>query len=155
MKPTLESVDTGDRRNAARGFTLIEVALALIILALVIMSTVTAMQRCLAQLDTARNLQTASAIMQTEMEKERLMSWYQVADTSYQPVIDASFNRIPNLAGRFTLSRSVATLANRNGDMLQITLTVSWKNYDGRTLTRSTTSYYTKDGLHAYYHDKT
>jgi hypothetical protein len=133
----------------------VEVALAISVLALVIITTITALQRCFAQLDTARNLETASWIMQCEIEKERLMPWDQVNDASYAPVIDTDFYSIPNAAGRFALSRAMTTVPNRSGEVIQITLTVTWRNYDGRMLSRNLTTYYTKNGLYAYFHDRT
>jgi len=137
------------------GFTIFEVAMAVFVLAMAIATSITAMQRAMSDLDTARNLETAGRIMQTELEKERLFDWTQASDASYQPAIDSAFTRNPSLAGRFTLSRSLATLTQHSGQMLQITLTVAWRNYDGRTLSRNYTTYYCQKGLYAYIYDPT
>lgn len=134
----------------ARAFTLVEVAMAVFILALALTTSLAALQRAFLQLDTARNLEIAANILQCEMEKERLFTWAQASNGGYAPVIDPSFSRNPAIAGRFTLSRSLATLAGHSGQMLQITLTVTWRGYDGRSLSRNYTSYYTQGGLHAY-----
>ena len=133
-----------------RAFTLVELAMAVIILALALTTSLTAMQSAFLQFDTARNLGIAANILQCEMEKERLFSWAQVNDGSYVPVIDPSFARNPALAGRFTLSRTVAVVAGHSGQMLQITLTVRWRGYDGRSLARSYTTHYTQGGLYAH-----
>jgi Tfp pilus assembly protein PilV len=133
-----------------RAFTLVEVAMAVVVLALALTTSLAAMQRAFLQFDTARNLEIAANILQCEMEKQRLMSWTAVSNTAYVPVIDSSFARNPAIGGRFTLSRAIATVANHSNQMLQITLTVRWRGYDGRTLTRSYTSYYTQGGLYAY-----
>ena len=138
----------GSRRR--RAFTLPEVALALIVLALGITTAITALQRAFLNLDTARNLQVAAGILQCEIEKERLFNWAQVSDATYQPVIDASFLRNPAVAGRFTLTRTLATVAQRSGQMVQVTLTVRWRSYDGRNLTRSYTTYFGQGGLYNY-----
>jgi hypothetical protein len=84
------------------------------------------------------------------MEKERLFNWTSASDSTYQPVIHPSFTRNPAIAGRFTLSRSLATVAQRSGQVVQITLTVRWRSYDGHSLSRSYTTYYTQGGLYAY-----
>jgi hypothetical protein len=110
------------------------------------------MQRAFLALDTARNLETAGGIMQCEFEKERLFSWAQVNDATYLPVIDTSFTRNPSTAGRFTLSRSLVALAQHSGQMVQITLIVNWRSYDGRSLSRSYTTYYGQNGLYAYFY---
>lgn len=132
------------------GFTLVEVAMAVIVLALALTTALAAMQHVFLQFDTARNLEIAANILQCEMEKERLFNWSQVTDGAYAPVIDASFDRNPAIAGRFTLSRTTSALAGHGGKTVQITLTVRWHGYDGRNLSRSYTSYYTQGGLYAY-----
>lgn len=121
------------------------------ILALVLSTSITTLQRAQLSLDSARCLETASRIMQCEMEKERLLSWTQVTNSQYQPVIDASFLRNPAIAGRFTLSRTVADVPDRSGQMVQITLTTTWQSTDGRTLSRNCCTYYGKDGLYVYF----
>lgn len=121
------------------------------ILALVLSTSITTLQRALLNLDSARCLETASRIMQCELEKERLLSWTQVTNSQYQPVIDASFLRNPAIAGRFTLSRTVAEVPNRSGQIVQITLTTTWLSTDGRTFSRNCSTYYGKDGLYVYF----
>ena len=124
--------------------------MAVIVLALALTTSLTALQRAFLQLDTARNLEIAANMLQCEMEKERLFTWAQASNAGYAPVIDSSFARNPAISGRFTLSRTLVTLASHSGQVLQITLTVQWRGYDGRTLARSYTSYYTQGGLYAY-----
>jgi len=144
----------GVRRTRGRsGFTILEVAMAVAMLALVLTTSITVMQRVFAELDTARNLVIAGNILQCEIEKERLLPWVSASDAAYQPVIDASFTRNPAVAGRFTLSRALTVLAQRSGQVVQLTLTVRWRNYDGHTVVRSSTTYYTQGGLYAYFYN--
>jgi prepilin-type N-terminal cleavage/methylation domain-containing protein len=150
-------MDTARPSSAVRppqsgGFTLVEVAMAVVILAMALTTALTAMQSAFLEFDTARNLGTAANILQCEMEKERMFNWTQVNDNTYVPVIDPSFARNPAIAGRFTLSRTLATLASHSGQVVQITLTVRWQGYSGRSLTRSYTTYYTQGGLYAYFY---
>ena len=133
-----------------RAFTIVEVVMAVFILALALTTSLAALQRAFLQLDTARNLEIAANMLQCEMEKERLFTWAQASNGSYAPVIDTSFSRNPAIGGRFTLSRSVTTLSGHSSQVLQITLTVTWRGYDGRSLSRNYTSYYTQGGLYAY-----
>jgi prepilin-type N-terminal cleavage/methylation domain-containing protein len=132
------------------GFTLVEVAMAVIVLAMALTTSITAMQRAFLQLDTARNLEVAANILQCEMEKQRLLAWAEVNNASYVPVIDTSFARNPAIGGRFTLSRAIALVPSHSNQMLQITLTVRWRGYDGRNLNRSYTTYYLQGGLYDY-----
>lgn len=138
------------RRTA--GFTVIEIAVTTFVLALAITTSITTMQRAFSSLDTARNVSTASTILQTEMEHERLFTWAKLTDATYQPALGASFLRNPAVAGRFTLSRAIATLPGRSSQMVQVTLTVRWRNYDGRSLSRSFTSYFTQGGLNDFFY---
>ena len=125
--------------------------MAVFILALAITTSITTLQRAFSNLDSARNISIASTILQSEMEKERLFGWSAVSNASYQPALDSNFLRNPAIAGRFSLSRSVATVPGRSGQVVQVTLTVRWIGYDGRTLSRSFTSYFTQGGLNAFY----
>jgi Tfp pilus assembly protein PilV len=125
----------------------VEVSIAVMILAIAITTALAAMQRAFLQLDTARNLQLAGSILQCEMEKHRLLPWERVSDPAYQPVIDSSFLRNPAVAGRFTLSRSLAVVPERNGQLVHVTLTVTWRTFDGRNLSRSYTTTFCQGGL--------
>lgn len=140
----------GKSRARARGFTIAEVSLAVIVLAMGIATSITAMQRAYSSLDTARNLTLADSIMQTEIEKERLLNWTQVSAGTYQPAIDPAILRNASVAGRFTLLRTVTPVANRSGQMVQVTLSVTWRGYDGRSLSRSYTTYFLQNGLYNY-----
>ena len=138
---------------ARGGFTLVEVAMAVTILALVLTTSLTVMQRVFSELDTARNLEIATNILQCEMEEERLLPWAQVSSASYAPAIDASFSRYSAIIGRFTLSRTLVVLTGHSGQMVQITLTIRWRNYDGHEVTRDATTYFTQGGLYGYFYN--
>ncbi len=142
-----------ERAPGADGFTLVEVAMATAILVMVLTTSLLVTKRVFAELDTARNLEIAGNILQCEMEKERLMSWASVSAGTYQPVLDASFGRNPAIAGRFTLSRTLATLAQTSGQMVQITLTARWRSSEGHLVARTATTYFTQGGLYAYFYN--
>ncbi len=141
------------RRTATRAFTLVEVAVSVFVLSLVLTTAITTAQRAYSTLDTARNISTASTILQTQMENERLFTWAKITDTTYQPTLGSTFLRNPTVAGRFTISRAVAAVSGRT-TQVQVTLTVRWRNYDGRSLARSFTTYYTQGGLNDFYAGK-
>lgn len=124
--------------------------MAVIVLAMAITTALAAMQRAFLDLDAARNLRIAGTILQCEIEKERLLEWSRVSDSSYQPVLDPSFLRDPAVAGRFTLSRSVQPIAGAAGQMVQVTLTVTWRSRDGRNVSRSHTTYFAEGGLQTF-----
>lgn len=144
QRPTLHRGD-----NAIRAFTIVEVAMSMFVLALVISTSVTTLQRSFLNLDTARNLATASAILQTELEKERLMNWTTVS-SNFQPPLDPIYQGNPDIAGRFALSRSIAFVANHSNQMVQVTLKVTWRTYDRRQVSRTFTTYFTSGGLNDF-----
>lgn len=151
IRRSLSSDDLNGRiSRRLRAFTLVELMMAVGVFSLAVVTSITTLQRAFNNLDTARNIETASRIIQCEMEKQRLMTWAQVGAATNSPAIDSIFQSNPAVAGHFTLSRSTATVANRSGKILQITLTVSWRNYAGHTHQRSLTSYYGNGGLHTY-----
>jgi type II secretory pathway pseudopilin PulG len=141
--------------EGAAGFTIFEVGMAAAIMALALVSSITVMQRAFNALDTARAITYATQIMQNEMEKMRLLNWATVSaypTTATTVTIDSAFTNT-SIGSRFIgMTRAVETIhTNTNGGMRKITLTVSWKTVDGRTLTRSFVTYYGQNGLYDYF----
>ena len=123
---------------------------AVIVLALAITTSITVMQRGFNSLDSARGTTYAAQIMQTEVEKLRLCNWsivsgYPTAATTL--TIDSVFTNNPLIGTRYSLTRTVSTV---HTGMLRITYTVTWTMYDGRTRSRSCTTYYGQNGLYDY-----
>jgi hypothetical protein len=113
------------------------------------------MQRAFLALDSARNVTLAAQIMQSEFEKMRLKNWdtinaYDVAPTVTTLTIDSSFTSNSAIGNRFTLTRTVSLV---HTDMKQVTLSISWRGYDGRTITRSYSTYYGKNGLYDFFYN--
>lgn len=135
------------------GFTILEVMMAAIVMAFAITTSITTMQRGFLTLDTARNTTIAGQIMQSEFEKMRLAPWTTVdayASTTNPLAVDSSFTNNAYIGTRFTMVRTVTLV--RTG-MKQITLTVTWRNYDGRSISRSYSSYYGQNGLYDYFYN--
>lgn len=132
--------------GARRGFTIVEVMVAAAVLALGIASMITVSQRGLQALDNARNLTVASQLMQSEMERVRLMSWAQL-----QSLQDSGETKVPleGAAGRYACNREVRDI--RSG-MKEITLTATWNGYDGRPHTARLITRYGRTGLNDYFY---
>jgi hypothetical protein len=62
--------------------------------------------------------------------------------------IDPVFTSNTYIANRFTITR---TMADPKPDLRQITLTVSWRNYDGRPMSRTYTTCYARFGLYDFF----
>ncbi len=133
----------------SRAFTLAEVMVASVVLIFGIVSAIGAMQAGLKATDRARNLATATQLLQSEMERIRLKSWTQLealqsaaATATFTP--DASAG---GAAARFTCTRQISDL---KADMKEITLTAEWRGYDGRPQTTRLITRYAKNGLNDY-----
>jgi Tfp pilus assembly protein PilV len=136
-----------------RGFTIAEVMMAAAVMALAITTSITTMQRAFLALDGARNVTLGGQIMQSEFEKMRLKDWTTISGYDAGPTtltIDPAFTTGSTIASRFTLTR---TVADAHADMKQVTLTITWRGYDGRTLSRYYTTYYGKNGLYDYFYN--
>ncbi len=118
-----------------------------------IASSIVALQMGFRNLDVARGNTLASQIMQSEIERLRLMSFTQIAALDASATVDLStmFTSNPDLAARFTVTRTVTVDASRS-DVRHITVSVQWHTHDGRSHTRAFTSMYAKNGLYDYYY---
>lgn len=118
------------------------------VLLLVLATSITTLQRAYNSLDTARNLSLAGQIMQCELERIRLLDWPTInALTTGTIDLDPSFIDNPYIGTRFILVR---TATNAHAGMKKVLLSVTWQNYDGRSLTRYYTTYYGQNGLYDY-----
>lgn len=127
--------------------------MAAAIMALAISTSITTMQRAFLALDAARNVTLASHLMQNELERMRLKNWdtvnaYPLTTTTI--TLDSSFTGGTTIADRFSVTRQVALV--RDG-LKQITFTVTWRGYDGRSQSRSYTTYYGQNGLYDYFYN--
>jgi len=152
------STPTGIRRGRrASGFTIFEAMMAAAIMSLAIATSITTMQRAFLSLDTARNLTIAGQIMANEVEKMRMADWTTVSAYAAGPTtitIDSSFTSVASIGSRMALSRSAATVGG-NANLLQLTYTITWNSYDGRPISRSYSTYYSRYGIHDYLYTTT
>lgn len=144
-------IPSATRRRS--GFTIAEVMIAAGVMALAITTSITTMQSAFLALDSARNVTLAGQIMQGEFERVRLKDWNTVAAYPAGPTtltIDPAFTSDPAIGNRFTLTRSVSA---RNDDMKEITLTITWRGFDGRTFSRFYKTHYGRNGLYDYFYN--
>lgn len=141
--------------------------MAACVMALALTSGLAVMGRSFAAQDSARCISYASQILQSEMEKIRITNWgngttagtgtgtgtdYGVTNLPTTPtVLDISalgYSNSNDLSKRMTLTRTVSDV---HTGVLRIKLTITWKTFDGRTLSRSYFTYYGKAGLYDYF----
>lgn len=145
-----------------RGFTIMEVAMASFIMAFGIGSSIVAMQSAFKSLDVARDTTLASQILQSEIERLRLMAWSNTGTAAVDSIVELPESQAVNLSTMFSSSaalekkfdvvRKVEVDEDRPTEVRYITISVQWRSYDGRTHNRSFRSMYAKNGLYDYYY---
>jgi prepilin-type N-terminal cleavage/methylation domain-containing protein len=143
------------RRSVFRkndGFTLVEMIVASLVLAMVFISSISALTYGFKLMENARFNTLASQVIQSEIETLRLNNWLQLntlpaheAITIPSGLASAAFNRF---AGWRTVSSVIRT------DTKLIIVGVQWTASSGQVHARRYTTYMTKDGLNDYYYTK-
>lgn len=156
-KPALPGQKTSGktaRRKRTSAFTLVEVMMASVVLIFGICSCFGVIQQSFAALDTARNSTLAAQVMQSEIERLRLMNWTDLsALTGANQTVNVSntFSSNAQMANKFTANRTIAAADGRT-DMMEITITVRWNGANGMQHTRSFMTRYSKNGLYDYFY---
>ncbi len=147
--------------------------MASFVVAMGIATSIIAMQSGFRSLDVARDTTLASQIVQSEVERLRLMSWAGISALPATETVNLStmFTTNPEITNRFAATRIIgavmdppvspteSNLANAaygnwktwsTDEMKQITIVVTWKGYDLRSHTISMITVYAKNGLYDY-----
>jgi Tfp pilus assembly protein PilV len=145
---------TRPARRRSRGFTIIEVAMATFVMAFGISTSIIAMQAGFKQIDLARGTTIASQIVQSEMERLRMMSWTMISALPASESFDGStyFSANADIAGRYTITRTVAANSTEPADIKDLTVSVRWQGYDGRWHQRAFTAIYARNGLYDFFY---
>jgi Tfp pilus assembly protein PilV len=159
MTRSITSVTTSAPPRSRRGraaFTIVEVTVATFVMAFGIATALIVMQAGFKQIDLARSTTIASQVIQSEMERLRMMSWTGItalqASNPTQTFDGATyFSSNAKVAGDFTMTRTITDNA-AHADMKDIMVNVTWRGYDGRSHSRSFTMLYALNGLYDYYY---
>jgi type II secretory pathway pseudopilin PulG len=142
------SASTAPRAGRRSAFSLVEVMVASCILMLGISGALVTLQRSLESIARARQLDIASQLMQSELERLRLLNWNQL-----QTLQDSGRTRVETPSGgdfvRFSCERQIRDI--REG-MKEITLVASWGGLDGRAHTARLVTRYSRSGLNDYFY---
>jgi type II secretory pathway pseudopilin PulG len=150
----------GRSHSPARGFTLIEVTLAASVMLFAIATSLTVLHYSLQAVDNARYTTLAGQILQSQMEKLRLLTWAQLTDPTYGPSAPGNTSFTPDnslstpelshfTACTQTLSDPPAPFA---GSMKDITLTATWTDTFGRQHSLSYTTRYGQNGISDFFY---
>lgn len=146
--PPESTVHRASARRSRRAFSLVEVMTASAVLLLGISGALVTLQRSLSSISHARQLDTVSNLLQSELERLRTRGWneLQVLQNSGETSIDMPAG--PDFA-RFTCERDIRDI--REG-MKEITVRASWGGRDGRSRSASLVTRYSQSGLNDYYY---
>lgn len=150
------------RQRSQAGFTIAEVLMATFVMAFAITSSIVVMQHGFRYLDTARKTTLAAQIMQSEMERIRMLSWGRISALPPSEEIDfddifpanttAEQEVLDRIERTFVATRTVTSLAEYDNQIRQINVTITWNGLDGISHTRTSSTQYCQDGLYAYYY---
>lgn len=130
-----------------RGFSLVELLIALVVFAIVIVSGFACVKLGLGLVDNARHHTRASQIMQSEVERLRSLAWAHLTalpPAKTQVSVASQFD--DSSYTNYILFRSLGG----SGDSRKIILEVSWTDMGGRAHTKTYVTQYTKGGLYDY-----
>lgn len=136
--------------------------MASFVMLLAISGSIVTMQYGFRALDTARKTTLAAQIMQSEMERVRMLSWSLIQALPEKEKVNLEEIFPKNTATEvsvfemidktFTAIRTVESLADYDNEIRQINVTITWTGIDGTAHTRTSSTQYSKDGLYAYYY---
>lgn len=161
-----------DIRRSARAFTILEVMIAAMVMALTLTSSLQVLGYGLRAIDTARYTTLAGQVLQSQMEKLRLLTWTQMtlatgpmstANSTFTPNngISSQVNNFFTIAPGTTThtpdsctqsivydpAYDITTSGTTVHTMVDITLTATWIGADGIQRTRTYYSQYAHFGL--------
>lgn len=129
--------------------------MATTVLAMGLSSAVIVLQGGFRNLDTARISTAASQMIQSEMERIRLLNWESVCALPASAELDLSaIHSTETINGdRVTLVRTVEDVTGFGGEIKEITVTASWISIDGHPNERIFRMRYARNGLFDYYYN--
>ncbi|PTY06296.1 hypothetical protein DB347_12735 [Opitutaceae bacterium EW11] len=127
------------------------------VLVVALCASLSTLTRGYQMLDAARSSTMAAQILQSEIERIRLMSWTDLttlqttiaADSSKATVDLNGLGISSDVADRFK-DTSIALEKDPDRNMMSITVTVRWKGSTGIPEQRSFTTRYSKNGFYDY-----
>jgi Tfp pilus assembly protein PilV len=157
-------------RRLNSGYTLLEVAVAAFVMLFAIASSFTALQGYFRMIDVARYSTLSGQILESQMDKLRLLTWTQLTDSAHVPgVYDASGALLsttttftPDLsadqatkdviANHFSCTQRIVPVATGGSPMVQITLTARWTGSDGHAQSLSYFTRYAQNGISDFFY---
>jgi hypothetical protein len=136
--------------------------MATFVMAFGIATSIIALQMGFRAIDVARGETLAAQIMQSEIERLRLLPWNNTSTAAVDSITElpasetlslgTMFTTSAPLTSKYTATRTITSDTDRPDDVRYITVMVAWHSYDGRRHSRSFTTMYAKNGLYDFYY---
>ncbi len=161
VQPRVRPAGVGFRTRARAAFTLVEIMIASFVMLFAISSSIIVLQSGFRSLDTARKTTLAAQIMQSEMERIRMLSWSSVSSLESGPInlrgifpsnTELESTILAQMERTFTATRTVTPLTAYASEIVEIAVSIEWRGIDGVPHQRNSSTRYCKDGLYAYYY---
>lgn len=136
-----------ERQIRDGAFTLVEVMIALVIMAMSLTAASICLRMGVEQYDSARSTGYATQVLQNEAERLRLLSWSQVGDLPSK----ARFSQEDSQDGKFSFWRVVENYDGAS-DIKRLWLIAEWEGAKGGTKELRLTFNYARSGTYDYYY---
>lgn len=140
---------TGPYRRRAGGFSLIEVAIATLVIGILVASILSTVTHGFSILARSRQTLRANQILQQDIETIRTYSWSQMTNA-------ANFGSSNYYDGSllYVTTRSITNYSNSTSYgtnyMKKVTVSITWTNAPGKVVNKTMTTLFTQGGLNDY-----
>ena len=113
------------KRSSRKGFTLVELLVAVAIVAFAVCGILSLYVACFGLTKTSRNMSIATNAAQALMEQIRSSDFNSIVDT--YDGMTFTVNSIPNSKGVVYVNDTIDAVLGTNPDLLKVTISVCWK----------------------------
>ncbi|WPJ93938.1 prepilin-type N-terminal cleavage/methylation domain-containing protein [Coraliomargarita algicola] len=139
--------------SAQRGFTMVEIMIAIMIIGLGLASSAICLRIGMIQNDMARSTTYVTQVLQDEAEQIRLLNWSALQNLTTTATFTASDSiTFPSIdPDKFTFTREINNIIGESG-LKQIRLTARWSGIKNDAHELSMVFNYAENGMHDYYY---
>jgi prepilin-type N-terminal cleavage/methylation domain-containing protein len=138
-------------RRHSRGYTIIEVAIAMMVIGLGLTSATVCLRYGMLLQDSARATTYATQVLQDEAESLRLLNWGGIKELPKIAILTPLSTLAPESMRpeRFTFKRHITEVEDKP-DLKNIHLLAQWKGISQKTYNLKIEFLYAKNGMHDY-----
>ena len=135
--------------NKSEGFTLIEVMVAALLFAVIMIGVFGALKRGNSLIESSRDETRVTQILQSELEDLRTKNWTEISALPATKAYAPRGRFVGAFGSRYACARTIST---RTTDQKEVVVSVSWTDDSGLSHSREYKTWITKGGLSDYYY---